>query len=286
MMKCKKDWSGQMACEHSSGDGTLDGSKLSECLAPFVHECTFQVTEEGETVWGHDQNMQAADKVADAIAPEAIAIQTQVVIRIGPEVDAEIIALQAEVAGLGERAREAVVFSVEDAKLITDDLVMMAQLRKAIESKKREYTEPISGHLTAVRDVFKSLLEPLAAADTTLRDKIIAYNKEQDRKRAAQEQINRLRNKAAQDEMKLTGELSESVNEVEVQPEQPKIYRAQAGTAGLSKNWDFAVDDFSQVPEEYKIINRPMVLAKVRAGGKIPGINAWNEPSLRITSGK
>ena len=208
----------------------------------------------------------------------------EVMIRVSPEGDEAIVALQSEVTKLCESAAAIVVASDDDMKTVTDDLLMLGNLKKAVEGKKRDYVSPISDHLQAVRDAFKLILDPLEWANATLRGKVLAYDREQARIRAEQEEINRLKMEAARKEMELSGELSESVNEVEVQDAQPKIYRAEAGKASRRKNLKYEVTDFGLVPDEYKVINGPMITAKLRSGGTIPGIRSWYEDGLRISS--
>jgi len=50
----------------------------------------------------------------------------------------------------------------------------------------------------------------------------------------------------------------------------------------MIKKWK--VEDFTLVPERYKEPNSILIGKVIRAGGDIPGIRVWEEPSLRVTT--
>lgn len=93
-----------------------------------------------------------------------------------------------------------------------------------------------------------------------------------------------MRMEAAQAEMELKGELTESVKVIEVTPEPPAHYRTESGTLGkfMVKKWELV--DFNLVPGEYKMLNEVLIGKLVRSGIKtIPGIRIYEEETLRIT---
>ncbi|MDO9579081.1 MAG: hypothetical protein Q7J06_00715 [Bacteroidales bacterium] len=206
------------------------------------------------------------------------------VIQINPQTNQIVIALYEQALRLEDYAKALTITSDNDVKVSTDDLSLIAKLKKAIEEKRKEYVGPINEHLKSVNDAFKNFAEPLNQADSITRQKILNYRKEQERIRQEQERINQLRMEAAQAEMELKGELAEPVGIVEVKPELPKHYRTETGTLGTVpiKKWE--VVDFKLVPDEYKIIDTTKVGKVVRAGvPSIPGIRIWEEETLRIT---
>lgn len=211
----------------------------------------------------------------------------EVTIRVSPEGDEAVVALHAEVNKLEVYAVGLAVKTDEDVKAVTNDLSMIANLKKIIEEKRKEYVGPINDHLKAVNEAFKNLTAPLLSADRLLRDKVSAYRQTQERQRAEQEHINQLRMEAARAEMELKGEITESVGLVEVVPEQPDHYRAEAGTLGTAKIAKWEVADFVQIPDEYKMVDATKIGKVVRAGLRnIPGIRIWEEGSLRVTTQK
>lgn len=211
--------------------------------------------------------------------------ETTAVIRIYPQGDSAVTLLYNEGVRLRQYAEARLIKTNEDVKVATNDLSLIAKLKKAIEEKRKEYVGPINEHLKAVNKTFTELTEPLNQADTITRQKVLEYRKEQERIRQEQERINRLRLEAAEAEMKLKGEITESVNIVEVKPAQPDHYRAEAGTLGKFMVPKFELVDFSLVPDEYKILDTVKVGKLVRAGLRsILGIRIWEEESIRVTT--
>ena len=208
-------------------------------------------------------------------------------VKVRPQADVAIIALHEQALRLQQYAEALVIASDDNIKSATNDLSIISGLKKAIEEKRKEYTQPINDHLNAVNGAFKVFTEPLNQADQITRHKILDYRAEQERIRQEQKEINRLRLEAAQKEMALKGELTESVELVETQPEQPNHYRAEAGTLGRATIWKWELVDISQVPSEYMMLDSAKVGKVVRAGLRlIPGIRIYPEETLKITTKK
>jgi len=129
-------------------------------------------------------------------------------------------------------------------------------------------------------------MAPVEEADKITRNKVLAYQAERERIRQEQENINRLRMEAAKKEMELKGELTESVNLVEVIPETPKHVFADTGSLGVRDNWKLIeVTDFALLPDEYKIADVVKLGKVIRAGlHTIPGCKIENVPTLAVNS--
>jgi len=211
----------------------------------------------------------------------------EAVIKVSPDIDETVVALHTEALRLLAFARIRVIASDADVKDTTNDLSIITGVKKAVEAKRVEYVGPINDHLKAVNNAFKAFTEPLIEADRLLRGKVLEYREAQRRAIAEQERINQLRMEAARAEMELKGELTEPVEMVEIQPEQPDRYKAEAGTLGKARIVKWEVADFAQIPDEYKIVDASKVGRVVRAGLRnIPGIKIWEEESLRVTTPK
>ena len=104
-----------------------------------------------------------------------------------------------------------------------------------------------------------------------------------------QEEINRKRREAAEEEMRLKGELSESVGLVEVLTEAPKVVYSDMGTAGQRDNWKYEIIDLNAIPREYMMPDTSMLntTAKTHHDKKpVPGVRFYNEPILAIRAKK
>ncbi len=204
-------------------------------------------------------------------------------IQINPEGNPEVTALYQKGVDLHTYAKTLVITSDEDIKLATSDLSIIAGVKKAIETLRQGYVKPINDHLKAVNNAFKEFTEPLTEADSLFRGKVLGYRAEQERIRMEQERINDLRMEAAKAEMELQGEITETVDLMPVQREAPNRYRTDAGLLGTSKKWNFEVEDFALLPDEYKLPDATKIRKVIQAGASIPGIKAWQEEGLRIT---
>lgn len=214
------------------------------------------------------------------------AVATKALIKIAPEEDLAIEALVVEAEKALEFAKARVITSVEDVKLATDDLTLIAGLKKALMDKQTEYTKPINTYKDAILATFKMMLTPIVEADRITKEKMLVYNREQQRIRQEQEEINQLKMEAAQKEKALNGE-SEPVDLVEVSPEAPKTVSTDMGSAGMTDHWKYEVLNFSMLPDEYKLPDTAMlnsIAKRYHDQKQIPGVRFYNEPYIAVRS--
>jgi hypothetical protein len=175
------------------------------------------------------------------------------------------------------------VASKEDVKLATDDLAIMARLKKTLEEKRKEYVDPINAHLKGINNAFKAFMGPLEMADKITREKVKAFWDEEQRRQDEVKRINQLRIEAAELEAKLKGTTADTPVLVPVPPAVKEAVTdiGEASVAHIRK-WELV--DITQVPAEYLQVNAALVGKVVRAGiPAIPGIRIWTEEILRIT---
>jgi len=218
-----------------------------------------------------------------AKAGEPIEAPTALV-KINPEADAQVIAFYGASIKAAEYAEARVITTVDDLKPATDDLSLIAKLKKAIEEKRKEYINPLQDHIKVINNAFRTLTEPIETADKVTRDKILTFQLKQKLIREAQEEINRKRMEVAEAEMKLKGELTESVGLVEVTPETKRMV-TDLGVVGMRDNWQYEVTDFALLPDEYKVADTAMLnaIAKKHHDQKqIPGVLFFNKPILAV----
>ena len=206
--------------------------------------------------------------------------ETAVALRPGEDIEAH--SYYDEALKLQQYAERRVITTVEDLKLASDDLSIIAKLKKAMEEKRKQYLRPFREQIEAISDTYIYLMKPVLEADKITRSKMLAYQQEQDRIRREQERINKMRLEAAQAEMELKGELTESVNLVEVN-EAPKRVMTDLGSTGMVDHWVYEIIDFSLIPDEYKMIDSSLLTAVARKHHDqkpIPGVRFYNEPYI------
>ena len=199
-----------------------------------------------------------------------------------PETNLEITGYYNEAIKLQQYAESRVIKTLDDAKTANDDLTIIARLKKAMETRRKEELKPIDDARKSIQDNYNKWMAPVLAADIITRDKMKAFNVEQERIRYEQEEINRKRMEAAEAEMKLKGEISEPVNLVEVAPEIKKVI-TELGTTNTMKVRKWEVIDFAAVPDDLKVIDAGKVTKLVKAGiGSIAGIRIYEESVIVV----
>ena len=215
------------------------------------------------------------------LSPEVV----ETILAKRPGSDMEVIGHFGEALRVLEFAKARVIATVEDVKLTNDDLALISKLKKAMETKRKSLLDPLKAQSDAIRETYTFLMAPVLEAGEIYREKMLAYNAEQDRIRKEQEEINRKRQEAAEQEMRLKGELSESVGLVEVMPEASKKVSTELGSSGQRDNWKWQVEDFALLPDEYKVVDGSMLTAvakKHHDQKQVPGVRFYNKPIITV----
>ena len=97
----------------------------------------------------------------------------------------------------------------------------------------------------------------------------------------------RRRQEAARKEAALngTGEITESVDLVDVAPKVPKNIRTNMGIAGERANWQYEVTDFTLLPDAYKMVDGSQLTAIARKHHdqkQVPGVRFYCEKILTV----
>lgn len=222
---------------------------------------------------------------------EIVAQGETALVRVAPERDDRVQALYNEGQQLRQYAIARIIAGDPDLISATNDLSLIAKVRKALEEKRREYVSPIKAHLDAFNESFKLFTEPLVEADTLIRDKVKAYRAEIERKRVEAAAIEAEKLALAQREAKLneggvagaSGAVSSVLAPVPTSVPAPTHIRTEMGTASAFKVRKWEIIDFAAIPDEYKVIDAGKITKLVKAGiGSIPGIRIWEEESLRV----
>jgi len=204
-----------------------------------------------------------------------------------PGGDIEVKNYYEQALGLKTHAETRVIKTPDDLKLATDDLSLISKIIKALTDKKKEYLKPLKEQVAAITENYKFWMEPIEAANTITRQKMTDYDAEQRLVRQKQEEINRKRMEAAQEEAALNnGEITESVKLVEV-TEAPKRTSTDMGTASMVDNWKYEIVDPAALPREYMIPDHAMLntTAKKHHDTKpVSGVRFYNEPTIRVNT--
>jgi len=215
------------------------------------------------------------------------------------EQDTEVRAITKQATDLRQLAIDCVVTDAQGVEWATAILGDIAKGLKAAEERRVWFVRPLNDHVKAINEFFKGLVAPLADADRTLRNKVLAY-RESERQRLAAEQA-RLkaeadaREAAARAAIKTLGATREEVKAAldsadaaieameQVPPPPAPTVRTALGSTTARRVMDFEVIDKSKVPGDYLVIDVPTVRAAIRAGVReIPGLRIYEKEVLAV----
>jgi len=231
------------------------------------------------------------DKIADLPLITEVILQQEsstALITVNPDKDTKVLALYHAGLELRDYALSREIKSDQDMIPATDDLAVIARLKKSIEEKRKEYVDPIRHHLDSVNNAFKEFTAPLTEADQVNRDKIKSYRAEVERKRQEAEETNRMAQEVArrQAEQSGTGEFTVDLTPVEVPEVARRVYTGM-GSTSTQKVYKWEVVDLSLVPRDYLIPNAALIGNVVRASKgtiSIPGIKIYSEDAIRVNT--
>lgn len=208
-------------------------------------------------------------------------------VKVSTDDDLAVKQLYQEGLRLKHYADALVISANTDLKGVTNDLSLIAKLKKTLEEKRKEYVDPIRNHLAQVNAAFVEFLAPFESADQITRGKVKAFREDQNRKAAEAQAIEAEKRALAEREMKLKGETTVDLGTTQAPPPVPDRVRTDLGTQGFQKVHKWKVVDLALVPAEYKTIDAAKVQAVVKASKGtiiIPGIEIWTEEAVRINT--
>ena len=226
-------------------------------------------------------NMESVIPTSLEDTPELLP-ETSVALRSGADI--EVMGYHEQAIKLLDYAEKRTITTAQDLKPANDDLSIISKLKKAMEAKKREYLEPLKVQTEAIRDTYNYLMAPILEADKITREKMTAYNTEQNRIRVEQEEINRLAEQLAQKQKELTGEIIEP-GLVEVVPEAPKRVSTEMGTSGQRDNWKYEIIDVDLIPRGYMMPDTSLLNATAKAHHDkklVPGVRFYCEKIIAV----
>ncbi len=212
---------------------------------------------------------------------------------VNPRNEPKFLALKEEVGKLREYIEGQELVNPEGVKAMTNDLACVMTLTKTIDNERQKYVRPINGHLNFINALFHTLTDPLDDAYRHGKDKIKNYNAEQERIRQLEELKARSAAAAAAALSTLPDQVDSATGEIITEAPPLPIVNAPAATP-TKYQADFAtssqrmvarckVINFTDLPEEYKMVNQPLLDKVVKAGARaIPGVEIWLEPDIQI----
>lgn len=219
------------------------------------------------------------------VDPGACLAPALATIKVKPEDDSRVLQLAAEAVRLRDYAVARTIIADVDLKPATEDLSIIAKVKKALTDAKVDYIKPIKGHLDDVNAAFAKIMTPLEEADKITRDKVLGYRATVAKRQAEADAINQQKIDLARREAQFngTGEITVDTTPIE-SPAPVKRVSTDMGTAGVTRITTWELADFALVPDQYKVLDAGKITKIVKAGGSIPGIKIMQTEGLRVTT--
>lgn len=197
--------------------------------------------------------------------------------------------LTARTSELEATAKALVIKDEESLRQATDILGWIATLKKQVEERRQFFTKPLNDQVRRINDFFKEMLRPLETADRILREKVLAYRQEQEKKRREEEA--RLRKMLEKEQKRMEREAAKQglpapppipAPTASVAP-QPKTIEASLGAVSAKLVWDFEIEDETKIPREFLMVNEKAIRAAIKAGVRhIPGVRIFQREELAV----
>lgn len=214
---------------------------------------------------------------------------------------------QADEAAMRKAADEALALVAQSGSIMVrtqTEYLTAAGILKTVKTKaaeldtlRKSMTRPLDEAKKRIMDFFRAPTEALDRMERTVKDAMVAFDREQERLRLAEEErLHKLREAeearlaAATASAAAAGDLDALDSAIEQQQMAasapiPVVSSATPQVAGISKRtvWRWRLVDLSRVPRDYLVLNETMVWELVRASGgaiQIPGIEVFSESVL------
>lgn len=212
---------------------------------------------------------------------------TTAIIIVSPETNSAVKALTTEVLKLSDYALNRIVIADSDLIPLTDDLTLIAKVKKAVTDYKEAYIRPIKNHLDSVSAVFNGLLGILKEAEATNKSKFTAYTSAQEKRAKEIEETNRMAQEVARRQAEQNhGEFTVDTAPIAAPAPVRKVETA-SGDISINKIPKHEVIDFKALPDDYKIADEAKLQKVIKAAnGKITiaGVRIWYEDSVRTNT--
>jgi len=202
----------------------------------------------------------------------------------------------AKANNLLEQAKKLIVTDRSGAEVATAKAKEIKELGREAENLRTQLKDPFLKAGRLIDGEFKRITTPCDEAEKNLKSKILAFQKEEDRKAREQEEKRRREAKEAalrEAEMLATqGDSREAERVLERAMDIPPVeseargpIRASGGAAaGIRKTWTYEIVDSKQVPGQFLTIDDKAVKAAIAAGVRtIPGIRIYERESVAIS---
>lgn len=179
-----------------------------------------------------------------------------------------------QVTTISNQAGDLFIDSQESLAQATDILSKIKTAAKDVKTRKEEITKPLNDALKSTRSLFKPIEDDLAAAERTIKDKMLDYSNEVERK--AQEQAAKLEKRVEKGTMR-TDTAMRKMDEIETLGTQ---VQGQNGSVQFRTVRNIKIVDPTKIPLKYLMNEK--VLAAISAAVRTDVLNGTKVDGVEI----
>lgn len=199
---------------------------------------------------------------------------------------------------LCELAGDVMIMTRADLSLATDLVKNIKTRHRDIEDERKRLVRPFNDGVDAINARFKSMTVPLKDAEDSLKNKMLAFQKEEEKR--AQEEAARIENTRQLAEEKARKEAEETSNgddirsmplpvaaEPVVAPlHKPTTYGQSGAVSTVKKQWTFELTDIKALANarpDLVVVDTVKINQEIRGkGGEIPGLRVYEKDVLQV----
>lgn len=152
----------------------------------------------------------------------------------------------------------------------------ISQAKKKVEERRKFFTQPLNNQIKKINELFKTYSIPFEQSDKIMRDKMLIYRQEQEKKRLIEEQ------KMRKEAEKIAKKEKVPVSEVVASMETKETVLATDKTT-VKKIWTFEIIDENKIPREYLVADETKIRKAIIGGmRKIDGIKIFEKEIISI----
>ena len=199
-------------------------------------------------------------------------------------IESTIVAVKKDQTIIQKQAQAIRVTSDKQMGVASEFLVQIKARIKRIETKRKDYVQPLNDQVTKMNADFKEMAQPYLEIEETIKGKVGSYmtkvrEKEEEAQRKADEERRKEAEALAKKEKISKRKAMAQVEKVEIE-QRDQTVRTETSKVVTKQVTKFEVINPKKVPDEYKMVDERLVRKAVNQGIKIPGVKVWEETQV------
>lgn len=201
--------------------------------------------------------------------------------------------IKKEVLVILDYCKDLKINNQEDMVHATDVLKRIVSKKKEFEATRKALVKPLNDHVGNINLMFKGSIVPLVKMENEVKGNMLEYRKkealeiekkryeeaERQRKEFEKQQAEKLKEADSRKEKKEIKKEEFEADTSEIK--QDSVVKSESGSVRVKKIWSFKIEDETQIPARYKIVDERLIRKAIKDGiREISGIKIFQEERL------